>query len=441
MRKSIEDQKAFYRQQRSPGEIRCWQLNEFNRQWKRTLKEVPYFRALAEAKNLPDRFSDWQQFRDLVPLMDRRIVQERQTDLVSSAKPPDQWRSTGGSTAEPLQIPIWKSETSIAASDLWYARSWFGVTPADKLFLVWGHSHLLGSGLKGRWNGFKRRAQDLLLGYRRWSAYELGDQRLQEAGDELLRFRPDFVLGYAVAMDRLARANQHRADELRRLRLKVVVATAESFPRSDSARQIAELFQCPVAMEYGAVETGPIAHQQPSGAYHVLWRHLHLEGRESPQQTGAYEIFVTSLYPRALPLIRYRIGDLISSDPNAEQFDQQFEMVIGRCNDFITVSDGSVVHSEAFTHALKDISAVSAFQVVQSSANDVSIEYVANRSLNHEELSTIHHRLMIINPRLGTVSIEQRPSLPQTVAGKTRKVLRHSAAGTESAQPATGKCD
>ena len=40
--------------------------------------------------------------------------------------------------------------------------------------------------------------------------------------------------------------------------------------------------------------------------------------------------------------------------------------MIGRCNDYIALSDGASIHSEAFTHAVKECETVARFQVVQT---------------------------------------------------------------------------
>ena len=263
---------------------------------------------------------------------------------------------------------------------MWYGRSWFGAGPADKAFLIWGHSHLLGDGIQGWLNGAKRRLKDAGLGYYRWSAYNLRPPCLQAAAEALLAFRPTYIMAYAVALDRFVRINQHLRSAFHKLGLKVAIATAESFPQPDSAPLIADVLGCPVSMEYGAVETGPIAQQRPDGQFAIFWRHYFLEGCESAHLPGVYDILVTSLFPRCLPLVRYKIGDLISQNPNDECFRQQFKAVIGRGNDLVMLHDGSVIHSEAFSHALKEMTCMAGYQVIQSANEKIALSYVAART-------------------------------------------------------------
>jgi phenylacetate-CoA ligase len=333
-------------------------------------------------------------------------------------------RTTGGSTAEPIRVEVTSGEARAAAADLWYARSWLGVDPADRLFLIWGHSHTLGEGPRSLITSTWRRAKDLAFGYARHSAYDMTDDGLRNAAERMLSFRPTWALGYAVALDRFAQVNAERGDALRGLGLKAVVCTAEAFPRQDSRERLAQLFGCPVVMEYGSVETGLVAHERTPDRYLVFWRHHLLEAVESTDVPGACELLVTSLFHRRTPLVRYRMGDLIVPVEGSPSVRREFRRVLGRCNDVVVLRDGTRIHSEAFTHALKDVPGISRFQAVQRAAGDVVLEYVAPRGLGAEALARLHRRLGRTHPAMKEVVVERVESLPLTVAGKSRPI-RH----------------
>ena len=427
MQSYLREQDKFYHNQWTSEEIKSWQLKQFNRQWLAIRRDVPYFQHVTAQNRLPVRFSTWQEFREQVPLMDRRTIQSRRNEFVNKERAPDLWRSTGGSTAEPMQIPAWTSEGDFLAKDMWYARSWFGVSPADKLFLLWGHSHLLGTGVSGWLNATTREIKDRLLGYCRYSAYDLSESGLRLGAETLIDFRPAYVIGYAVALDRFAKVNRDRRADFHKLDLKVAIATAESFPTPESATLIADILGCRVVMEYGAVETGLVAHQRLDGHYSVFWRHYFVEGTESAEVPGTYEIVITGLYPRCFPLVRYRLGDLVATDPDEQSVNQHFKAVIGRCNDYIALPNGNVVHSEAFTHAVKDIPSISAYQVVQSRDGIITLQYLATSSLKPNEVESIRRRLNQITPHLAGVRLQRVESLEQTIAGKTRRIVREIA--------------
>jgi uncharacterized protein (DUF362 family)/phenylacetate-coenzyme A ligase PaaK-like adenylate-forming protein len=395
------------------------QLRLLNLEWKRIRSEHPYFREL----NAPEQFDSLQQFLDTVPVTTRDVVREHGPRLASNARPAEFTRMTGGSTSQPVQLPAWKSEQAAIQPAMWWGRSWYGITPASRLFMLWGHSHLLGKGAAGWVKAQRLKASDRLLGYHRFSAYDLRPEAMRRAADALNAERPEYVIGYSVALDRFARVNADRRRELRSLGLKAIIATAEGFPSPDSAARLEELFGCPVAMEYGSVETGPIAYTRSTGGYVVFWRQYLLEGE--PSATG-FRVRVTSLYPRAFPLVRYDLGDEIELPGAARQNligITSFARVIGRCNDVVELTDGTVVHSEVFSHALRPCSSLDGFQIVHAQGRDLRIRYTSRERLSERAVEEIRERLARAHPLLGGVELEWVEALPQTVAGKTRMVV------------------
>src|SRR6185437_12467828 len=82
--------------------------------------------------------------------------------------------------------------------------------------------------------------------------------------------------------------------------------------------------------------------------------------------TRRCRVLVTSLYPRCFPLVRYDMGDEIEVEDTQSPAEGvlRFRAVIGRCNDSIRLGDGSTVHSEAFSHAVRQEREVRGFQVI-----------------------------------------------------------------------------
>ncbi|MFZ5669638.1 MAG: hypothetical protein ACOY4K_09090 [Pseudomonadota bacterium] len=403
------------------GDVGPAQLDGLNAAWRESLRRSPWARALRDRLDLPDRFADWDDFARRVPVQRKADVR---LDLAAAAGPAGKvlWRSTGGTTAEPMRFPVFASETRDAALDIWLGRDRLGVTAADPVFMIWGHSHMFGTGLRGAVAQWRRRATDLALGYTRWNAYRLSDADLDQAADALIRSRARYVIGYSTALDRFARVNAGRATALARLGLKVVIATAEAFPRADSREAIAACFGCPVAMEYGAVETGPIAYERPGDGYDVFWRHYRLELAGQGDPGGPGELIVTSLYPRALPLLRYAVGDLAT--PRDGGVLTRMGAIAGRCNDHVELAGGAVIHSEAFTHVMRDIPEVRSYQIVRRrSAALPTIRVETPGPLAPALVALVRDRLARVDPRLAGVEVEATDRIARSVAGKHRMVV------------------
>jgi phenylacetate-coenzyme A ligase PaaK-like adenylate-forming protein len=394
------------------------QLAQLNACWAEARRHVPYWR---DAGPLPDRFGRLEDFAAVVPETTRAVVQREGVRLSDPRRPADTWRMTGGSTSQPVRLPAWDAEFRTVRADTWIGRHWYGVSPDDPAFLLWGHSHLLGSGLKGRLAGYRRRLADRLLRYRRFSAYDLREEAMRAAGAALLSFRPRWIVGYSVALDAFAAANLDRQEAFRRLGLRVAVATAEAFPNPEAPERLADLLGCPVAMEYGSVETGVLAHTAPGDAFQVLWHRYLVEA--VPSERGR-RVVVTSLFPRCTPLFRYDMGDEVElADATPTVGADRLQRVLGRCNEWIELKDGTRVHSEVFSHAVRPCAEVRGFQVVQA-PDGVVLHVLAEAPLTREEEAGVRARLARVHPLLGTAPIERVEVLHRSIAGKTPMIVR-----------------
>src|SRR5699024_8103842 len=181
----------------------------------------------------------------------------------------------------------------------------YNIKRSDKMFRIWGHSHTLGKGLSRIKNKLKFDIGLPLIGFKRFSAYDLSDAKLKEAGDEILKFKPKYIIGYSKALYILAKANEDKKEEFHKLNFKAVLGAAEGFERKEDREFVSEVFGCPTGLQYAAMETNYLAQTHPDGEYKALWKNSIIECVDDngyPAETG--RILITSLYPRAFPLIR-----------------------------------------------------------------------------------------------------------------------------------------
>ena len=423
----VAQRQRFYDDAPDAQRIADWQLEQLNELWPSIVRDVPYYQNLHKERGLAKRFADLDAFQQAVPITDRETVQTRGAHMRIPSPPPGGWSTTGGSTSQPVQLPVWSSERTIASANTWFGRRMLGIDPADRLFLLWGHSHLLGRGLRGRVNAMRRGVKDRLRGYRRWSAYDLTAERMTDAAEAMRRFRPAYVIGYARALDRLARINALRAEPLRGLKLKAVIATAESFPRPDSRGCIERVFGCPVAMEYGAVETGPLAYQAGPNGFFAFWRDFLFETLPSSHVPDARELLVTCLYPRCFPLIRYRLGDLVRVDADAPSIGLSgFRDVLGKSNDMLELSDGTPIHSSAITQAVKGSDAITGYQVVKRADGTLVLRFQSAAPLSAEVQADVRRRLKAMHGAFASMELERVDRLDHTIAGKSRMIVQES---------------
>ncbi|MCG3121852.1 MAG: hypothetical protein GIKADHBN_00223 [Phycisphaerales bacterium] len=357
----------------------AYQLEQFNRLWAGYVQRIPYFRSLRDSGRAPDRFESLDQFADSISPLDKPDVRARGAELTDPLHPPESMRITGGSTGEPTRMAAWRREHAQTLIDKWVGRSFYGVGPGDSLFTIWGHSHLLGKGLSGRVKAASRRFRDWLLSTHRFSAYNLSPESLRKAGQIVLDMRPGYIIAYSSALEDFARVNEDRAADFARAGIKMALATGEVFPTTDGPDVVRRVLGCPLALEYGSVETDILAHTHPGLAapgappgsgYRVFWRNYYLEC-EAPGSSGERALLVTSLYPRAFPLVRYRIGDCVTLfDGDRPRALTRVASVAGRTNAFIQLADGTRVHTMGIKHCVEGLPDIARFQVIQPGGAD-----------------------------------------------------------------------
>ena len=408
----------------SPDRIACRQLERLNGEWGRALRGIPYYRELARQHGLPSRFDSLAQFAQSVPPLGKDVIQTAKLRFWHEPPAPNHRRITGGSTAAPVQINAWKREFRATALDPWLGRSWYGIGPGDRLFLFWGHAHLLGEGWRGKAGALVRAAKDRVQNYIRQSCYDMSPAAMRAGLERLARADAGFLIGYSCFLDALVRsAEGWQPSPSPPLTLKAVVAAAEGFPFADSAARIAAFFGAPVAMEYGSVETGLIAHTHPDGGYRVFWHNYLLECH-GPE---AQEVFVTSLFPRCTPLIRYRLGDRFVPGADAVTAGGcsalSFERVAGRSNRPIVLPGGRLLHSEAVSHIVRGMDAVLGYQFVCAD-DGVTLRVRTRRALTEAERAEIRRLAGGVDAELGErMRIAEVEHLQRAISGKTPMVV------------------
>ncbi|MFA4987273.1 MAG: hypothetical protein WC712_11860, partial [Candidatus Brocadiia bacterium] len=311
LRPEIECVEEFYAQKFSESEIEQWQLERVNALWARYIREIPYYSDLTSARKAPERFRSLEEFATTVPVPSRSLVQDDWQRMHFTDKPHDSLSVTGGSTGKPVRIPSRHEDLRHTEPNRWWARGWYGILPSDKLLLFWGHTHLYGTGLRGVFKAQRRKLKDWLLGYSRESAFCMTIEKAREALQAIESVRPDYIIGYTTIIEMIMRANSSE-DHKPIHHAKAVIATTEPLSFEGVKPELEAFYGCPFAMEYGSSECDLIGHTHPSGGYRTFWGTYLLE-RGEEAEGGACKAYVTSLYPRHFPLVRYDLSDEITN--------------------------------------------------------------------------------------------------------------------------------
>jgi hypothetical protein len=395
------------------------QLSKLKDVWRDAVADVPYYARIAREGLAPAQIHTWDDFYS-IPELTRDILQDQPEQFVRISGPPDLTRMTGGSTGNPVKFGVWKSEDQIIRFLKLVLWAKVGYVPADRLFLIWGHAHLLGTGWPKLWNYFQRKMRDVLLGYKRVDAHTLSTAKCQKYADDISNFCPAGIIGYSAALDYFVRSLPDRAENFHNLGLKFVMPCAEPAPRDDSFELIGKIFGCPVVQEFGGVDFGHVAMKYGKKPFEVFPEHNILEVKT--ESLGAAAL-VTSLYRRYLPLIRYRQGDMLGDYETLQHGHVvRFQTLQGRLNDMVELNDGTVIHSLAVAHCIRLESSILNMQILLENLGP-KILLATTPEYDQAVEQRIRGRLGQVALSLEKVVIERVPDVQTTRAGKRRWII------------------
>ena len=387
---------------------------------RRAARHVPFYREHVDADDIRSP-ADLARF----PILDKPMIREAGDKLRSEAWRGRAWSmETGGSSGEPLRFVTDSEREASAQACKLRARAWWGLHPGHRETDLWG------SPIETGRQDLARRVAQGVLGYQLLSAFRLNEETMGGFRARLAGGRADFIYGYPSAMATYARFLEARGEDLADVGLRLAITTAETLLPQDDA-VIRRIFACPVANEYGCRDGALIAHAGPDGHMRLMHDAVHVEVLGSdldpvaPGEEG--EVALTNFHAASFPLIRYRIGDLITLSPDADPADNPHPVIAavkGRTTDLLVHQDGSRVHALAVIYPLREMSGVDRFRCTQTSRSHVRVEVIPGVSFDAQSgpksITDGVRRALGADMKVDVALVEELEPLP---SGKHRYVV------------------
>ncbi|MFI7696192.1 phenylacetate--CoA ligase family protein [Nonomuraea sp. NPDC049655] len=246
---------------------------------------------------------------------------------------------------------------------------------------------------------------------------------------DVLKVRPHLIMGYPVVLRGLLRAaSPAQVAELRRT-LRMVMTDSELL--TDEVRELLQNgFGVPVYDEYSAYEVLTVSTQCDRGAMHVDEDRVRLEivdddGMPVPDgQDGA--VVVTHFRERAMPLIRYRLGDrgmIVPGECGCGNRFTRMRVTGGRSDDYITFPGGHRVYTATFLSLAMWTPGVAESMVRQDADGNVTVHLVPEAGRDFDEVAAAY-RDGLAKQVGGPVEVrfEQAERVTLTPGGKGRFV-------------------
>jgi phenylacetate-CoA ligase len=369
----------------SEEELRAWQDAKLRGIVRHAVAHVPYYHDLFQARGI--RAEDIANADDLarLPRLSRKMVHDGEGSFHA-----DNMRSygpiltrTSGSSGSPLEFYLDRASNVLEFVHYWRHWGWAGYRIGQRFAELASIHFLRRPYLDGKISDLQRGYGRLLLNAMRLSRANINDYAALMA-----RFRPFYLKGLPSALFHLATLME--AEKASRPPLRAVFSNGENVTPQMRAT-IEAAFQCPLLDCYGHMERTACIAQCLEGSYHVLSDYGLIELAD-PKPSGEPGIDLataigTSLYNRAMPLLRYEIGDLIEvyRNPPRCRCGRSFPVVRGvrgRIATAIVTPEGRV-ESALFTLP-SIVPGIVFMQFVQRRTEVVEVRVVRTESFNGE---------------------------------------------------------
>jgi phenylacetate-CoA ligase len=361
----------------------------------------------------------------LFPLLDRQQVANNTERFVSSKFDVKNLLAlyTGGSSASPLKVYISKTTRQKTYSfwQLFYDNMNFRIGDRKASF-VGRKLQEPDNNLAPFWR-YNIADKQLLF-----SSYHMEEANLPLYIEKLNTFKPKVIEGYPFSIYRIA---EHILNNSLPLSFTPTGISTSSENFSERHRKVIEsAFNCRVFDQYGSAESVIFASECEHGTMHIEPEYGILEvltesGEITP--TGKGELIATTLLNDAMPLIRYRIGDLgvIAEESCLCGRDTSVLKELHGKVGAVVINEGRQAPTAAIAIAFEYLEGIKNAQIIQNEPGAVIVKLVKKSEFNpkSEEFMTWELRKMLGESL--KIKVEYVNEIPPEHNGKYKMVVQN----------------
>jgi len=359
-----------------------------------------------------------------LPLLTKEVLRENLADILTAPRPRSGWLHghTSGTTGSPLSL-WYDRETAILNNAMdQRQKAWGGMADPDWIGLFLGQ--IIVSPQRHRppfWQ------PNYVLRQVWFSTFHLSDENLPDYIEEIRRRGLRFLEGYPSTLFILAK---HLLETGERLPMRSVFTSSETLHRIQR-ETIEEAFQCRIFDFYGHAERVIFAtecdrhegkHLSEEYGYTEVVDH---QGEPVAPGTLGY-LVGTSLENRAMPMIRYRTGDLsrIIEEPcPCGRTSRRIVDVSTKAEDIVVTPDGRLLSPSILTHPFKPFDQIRKSQIIQEAVDRIVVRLVPSDQFDTAQEEALKAGL---RERLGEgvmIDVQRVGDIPREASGKYRWVI------------------
>ena len=398
----------------SEEEITDFQSLKLNEVLQNAIENSPHYQKLNIEINANDILQNLKKF----PVLEKMVLREQIDNLITIDKQKLIKNSTSGSTGIQTNVYVTKDEQGQyrAAQTIWW--EWAGFKIGEPI---------LQTGLATR-RSMEKRLKDFF--FKTYYLFAFGLTKENAAGAFIWskKSKP-FLGGYASSLYVLSQLAEEN-----NVSVKFNSAISWGDKLFDHYKKnIEKVFDCKIYETYGAGEGLMIASQKDLEFMYIMSPCVYVEilddhGNEVADGEMGH-VVVTSLIHKAMPLIRYKLGDLAIILPKSEYPKDRalnlpiLKKVVGRETDIVRTPSGKRLIVHSFTGVFEYYPSIKQFCIIQSELNGITIEFIRGTDFEISVLDKIQNELLKFIVEDFKIEFKEVSNIPSTKSGKPQIII------------------
>ena len=389
-------------------------------------RHTPYWQSIMDEAGFSPRnircLADLRRF----PLLEKETVRACREEMVWRDEGPRlQLIRTSGSTNEALQFYTNSNREAHINGARIRGYEWVGIRKGEREMYFWGSPVELSK------QDRIKRIRDWLVNDGLTNGFEITPELVPQYFEHWKRWRPKCIFGYPcsfVLMITMARSAGIDLGGLRQYGLETIVTTSEMLTDVDR-EMIADAFGVPVCDSYGLREVGLVGHECEHQTMHCIDEQLILETihpKTLEPTDGEGELVVTNIMSAAMPIIRYRTGDIVTLSDAACDCGRSLssiEISGGRVADFVVNADGVWIPGYAFIYICRSVEGIVKFQVHQERQGEIRVLLAVDGNFPPDGTRRVRHAVQKRLDSADEIFVELVDDIRPARSGKYRPVI------------------
>lgn len=314
------------------------------------------------------------------------------------------WVSTSGSTGVPFKAPQDKDKRNRVIADLLTIHNKHGWELGEKYVFIRAWTDGYNS------SNLKKKIQNFLP----FDTKSFNDNSKQMLTEYLTSDKDiKVIIGYASAMNDYVNYLEKKKYSDSDFNIKVILTGSDNLSPI-TKEKLEKMFNCPIISRYSNEEQGPMGSTNVdnlefnlnTSSYRFELVKMDSDEHVKPGEVG--RILVTDLYNKAMPFIRYEIGDLgISFDKDMGNLKTLYSLE-GRSSDVITDTKGNIVSAAMFNNTIHILFKLKQYQLIQTDSTEYTLKVVCTpNDYSEDEIKNIAKEVLGFDSNIKIIYLEK----------------------------------